>query len=140
MDFYKQSDPSWGNEKLGKSNCTMARFGCLTTAMAMIIGSNPLWCVKNFKYDNNGDLLWSSNFGNFKFVQRLGKDFDIKGWLREPTHKAVVQVKNKYIGEHWLACDRVSIIGLNAIDPIDGLPVRVKRKYEITGYAIFTSK
>ena len=147
MQFYSQTDPRWAKEKLGKSPCSIGRFGCTTSAICMVLSKlnfslTPLEASKTFPYNSDGLIEWTK----FKFigvafdrrVRGYGKSDEafLKEWLKK-GNLAIVEVRNKYIPCHWLAVDRFALTGLAGVDPLGGIPLRIKSKYEITGYALF---
>lgn len=146
--LYKQTNPEWKDVKMGKSNCSLGRFGCTTCSICMIsskFGAHlpPPVAAGKYVYTIDGLLDWSaSDFSPLKFVARV-RGYDekrLKEWLKDSNNTAIINVKNRWIPFHWVAADRFSIIGLNGFDPIDGMPLRLKRKYEILGFALFSRR
>jgi len=147
MKLFSQTDPKWSHLKLGKSPCTMKRFGCTTTAICMILSKvgnelTPDKAAMSFPYNSDGLIEWGKlKLKGMMFVNRFrgfGKadEVKLKEWIKEGKF-AIVEVRNKYIPYHWLAVDRVALTGLTGVDPLGGIPLRIKSKYEIIGYSLF---
>lgn len=148
--MYSQTDPKWAQVKLGKSPCTIGRFGCTTTSICNIINDpkfTPDVAAKKWAYTPDGLLDWQrSDFSPLKFVERVRgfdreKELKLKEWLKL-GNKAILHVKNKYIPFHWIMADRVSILGfITGVDPLGAkLMSNVKSRYQIEGYALFFKK
>lgn len=145
MQFYNQLDPKYNGIMLGNTKYSINRWGCTTCSICMILSKydsliTPDFAAKKWKYTDDGLIIWNQLFSNkVKFVQRLfGYDETfLKGWIKDKNNTAIIEVN----GCHWLAVDRYSIIGLNAIDPLGGKPIRVFSKYKkITKMVLFTKQ
>lgn len=68
--MFSQRDPRWGAKRLGKSNATMAGFGCVVTGTAYILsrftkhevgpGNWVDWCNRRNLFTPDGRFYWSA--------------------------------------------------------------------------------
>lgn len=150
MQFFSQTDLRWKKLNMGRSLCSLGRFGCTTCSVCMVISKkgtiiNPDVAASKFKYTSDGLIDWiRTDFSPLKFIWRGytwgGPDQKkVKDWLNSGKF-AILKVRNKFIPAHWVAADRWGITGLGAIDPLGGVPmnpITFLLKYKITGYVLF---
>lgn len=141
----KQTDKRWRNIRLGRSNATVGRYGCTTTALCMALEKlrgyfcNPANAARYWAYNRKGEILWNlTKFDGMKFVWR-GYFFDLKK-VKEyanAAHLAVIIPVN--YGAHWVYVDHVATNGdVAIIDPINGKKYsKMPKIYTPCGYAIF---
>ena len=144
-----QNDPKWAADKLGSSDLTIGRYGCTTTAIAML--SDYFDCYKSptelahdvSNYTKDGLIIWSAlNFNRMRFVRReYGYNaFNILQALNNPLRAVILQVNN---GQHWIVATKKNIFGndYTIIDPWDGKQKNCLKSYNnITGAAYFEGK
>lgn len=159
MIYLSQRDLKWAGDRLGASSLTVGKFGCTTTAIAMVAHDfgcykSPLELAHNANnYTADGLVLWNrlnKTFeGQMRFVWR-GYGYKGAGYvsrmldftpilkaLENPNQRVILQVND---GAHWVKLEKKNTIGKDwtAIDPWDGKECQVLAKYgNITGYAIF---
>lgn len=140
-----QSDGRWRSVKLGRSNATMGRYGCTTSALCMALEKlrgyfcNPANAAIYWVYTWRGEIDWKATaFKGMKFIER-GYNFNktkIKKYANSENKAVVLCVNN---GKHWLYVDLVATNGdIHFIDPINGQYYeKMPKEYKVTGYAIF---
>lgn len=128
-----QRDYRWANEKIGDTNSTIGKLGCLITSLAMFSGEMPNQVESRLKFNENAELIWKSIDD-----AKLPFTFD----MRHYTSSGIDNYTNQYIvveveGRHWL-----SYLGNGkANDPWLGDECEVLQRYKsITGYAVLTPK
>lgn len=149
--FLEQDDPRWTEKKLGGSNSSVGRYGCLVTCLSMLsywYGEyfNPGEIAEKANFTTKGYYYWKSGdeFLPFNFVWRYYKRdiVKIKQILFSKDNACVVRVN--YAGAyHWLA-----VIGydkktgkLLGADPIDGSSSYIEIEYgQINGFAEISRK
>lgn len=106
MQTYSQRDPRWAQTKIGKTNLTIGKSGCLMTAIAdasSYFGDNltpPQ--LNSCQFTADGLLVWGTAiFSKFKFQRRqYGRyDVDIRAALSDPNRVVLLEVAN---GSHWV--------------------------------------
>lgn len=151
MQILGQRDPRWAADKLGGSSLTVGRFGCTTTAIAMLSDyfksfKNPGQIAHNVNnYTPGGLILWNNlntQFEHMKFVWRdyHRDDAKIQDALRDPDKAVILQVNH---GAHWVTGIRKTLFGGSYIvaDPLFGDKCDAIERYgNITGAAFFASK
>lgn len=147
--FLSQGDNEWRKIKLGDSDETIGRSGCLITSLSMLsywYGKyrDPAWMAKKLNFNPGGWLLWLSINEidlPFRFVwRRYGYDkYKILEILKSEDRACVVELND---GAHWGAVIGYSRLnGFRIADPIDGNSVYAKKRdYRITGHAEITRK
>ena len=147
MKRYKQSDPLWAKEKIGKSHLTIGSDGCALTGVAILHSKfyidpiNPSYAAKMFEYIQNGrdagKILWNETvFPGMKFVWRgyWPENKLIKEYAQDPDKGIILEVNYN----HWIAVEAWSILKLRVIDPLTGKSSwGLPKGYRITGYALF---
>jgi hypothetical protein len=142
-------DMRWASQKLGASELTVGRFGCTTTAIAML--SDYFKCYKSpleiasvkKNYTLDGLILWPRlAFANMRWAYReYGRnDAEITAALKDPKRAVILQVND---GQHWVvATSKVPFFNdYWCADPIDGKNRRVLSRYKnITGASYFERK
>lgn len=149
MTLYNQTDPRWSMEKLGKSQSTVGRYGCLITAI-MTLNSwyggteTPGWAARNLSFTSGGLLFWKSlseKMRKIRFVYRYYKEDreKILSILQSNDNAAILEVP--FAGaKHWLALVGYSRLnGYRVADPLHGDIVWLKSRYSsVSGFAEIT--
>lgn len=152
MIHLSQQDPRWANAKLGKSNVTVGRFGCTTTAISML--SDYFGCYKDpgelamqqDLYTPDGYIIWANlRFDKMQFEDRLrgsGMFAEVNACLRDPNRAVILEVNG---GAHWVTALRKHWWpGSNdyvCLDPWTGRKCLARGVYKnITGAATFSRK
>jgi len=141
ITFCQQDYP----QKLGTSNFTIARYGCLLTAITMGYDwffnqqLTPPQIDAKLSFDANGMLLWGSlsNIGlQLKNRVQGRNDAVMQAAIKDPKLICCIQVKNS----HWvLALSKRMLGGYNIQDPWTGLKSTTSAYGEqITGCAIIS--
>jgi hypothetical protein len=155
IEYLKQWDARWKDIKMGDSQLTLGRWGCLTTDLAVVTDSfgckmTPAQIAQNKKnYDLGGNIKWTSlDFPTFSFRWEEGNQFTknpnavdkemLKAWLTPNLDRAcIMEVAN---GTHWVlglwfnAYDNDFL----AMDPMTGATCLVNKTYgAITEAALF---
>lgn len=146
MKILNQRNLAWSQKKIGETNLTVGRYGCLITCIAMLssyygLFRDPEWLAENLKFTKDGLLYWSScNFENFKFERRVYGQNDYlikKSLLSNPDTAVVVEVDYSHwvviIGRDWRGRYRIA-------DPWFGDKALITRYNKITGSAHFVKK
>jgi GH25 family lysozyme M1 (1,4-beta-N-acetylmuramidase) len=140
MKILSQRDSSWANVKIGKSNETVGKSGCLITDNSMITHyienyRDPAWMAKNLDFTDDGYLYWQSLVRvKLDFVYRFyyRDDTKIKKAFADPDQFIVLQVDNY----HWIWLVGV-VGGYKIVDPYYGDIIYWNKRYKkITGFAI----
>jgi hypothetical protein len=147
---YSQNSPLWKYDKMGKSNSTLGRYGCLTTSICTLgsyFGEDILpktMAQKNNLYTSGGLLIWSqldNVLKNLKFVMRI-KQFNERAideaLLKNPNTCVVLNVDRGY---HWVAALKKGFNSYVCSDPYP-YPAR-NRTYkfsDICGFAVLANK
>jgi hypothetical protein len=122
-----QVDNRWKNVRIGRTNNTIGRYGCLITSICMLMGrlrgepANPADGARYWKFNKKGEMLWSST--EFRGIDYMGKGkFSLQNCKDWTTNKkgCVIKVVNKKIPEHFAVCNKVVGDRIQIIDPIDG--------------------
>ncbi len=140
MKILSQRDPRWAGVKIGRSNETVGRKGCLITdnsAITDYIGNfkDPGVLAQLLDFTAAGLLLWQS-------IEKAGLDFVYRFYSRDdakilkafadPDQFVVLEVNHN----HWLWLIGV-VGGYKVMDPYYGDVIRItQRNYKITGFAI----
>lgn len=147
MFDYKQCSPSWGYLKLGASQETMCKSGCVTTVLSALsewygVTINPGKLCQKLKYTDSGLLYWKSMDGvlGCKFVYRYysQNDAKIKAILASKDNACLLQVNG---GKHWVALVGFSRLhGYKIYDPLYGDIVYLNKRYgsKIQGFTEVT--
>lgn len=149
MLYLSQRDPLWATHKIGASNLTLGKFGCVTCCVSMLSDYfkcylSPLQIASNVNnYTKDGLIWWTHlNFEDMKFDWR-GYNEDkgrIQQYLKDPKKAVILQVNNK---QHWVVALRKSLIydDYICLDPWTGKKCYAKKSYHnITGAAYFSAK
>lgn len=139
---WRQTDPSWSNIKIGNTNSTIGKIGCLVTSIAILIEKsgvnttispfNPGTFVEalnnNNGFDDEGNLQYAA-------VEKVvpgfsyGGNINLRGKTRSEklaliTHYfnqgyfITVEVKGATLGnEHWVSVTGVDSINVMIVDP-----------------------
>jgi ABC-type bacteriocin/lantibiotic exporter with double-glycine peptidase domain len=141
-----QRDPRWATLKLGGSALTVGRWGCTTTAVAML--SDYFGEAKTPKqmasvsslFTEGGLIVWSqlaNVFKRFAFEKRLYafSKAEVDKSLLDPDKAVILEVDKC----HWVTTVRRNGTSYVVADPWTGADVDVLKKYgKITGSAHFT--
>lgn len=146
MLTFSQQDPRWAKQKLGKSNCTIGRYGCTTTDICMGYDwfynsrMTPNQCAEKLNYTKDGLILWESLKNiKLKLISRLRyrNDKAIQDALKNPDLISILEVNSN----HWLFLigRKLPILGYKVVDPWDG-KIKYTNAYRnnITGCAIIS--
>jgi hypothetical protein len=129
---------------LGDSGLTMARYGCITTAITSGYDSlfnsftSPAQCVQKLEYTDGGLLIWESLKNiNLKLIKRIQgrNDVEMQKALSANGQFCVIQVNNN----HWLLLigRKLPLLGYKVFDPLYGDFCYTKRyRNNISGCAI----
>jgi len=146
MIIISQKDWRWRESKIGKSNLTLGKYGCLIVSLCMILSKfyphrgfkhyySPLEAIRDWSFTKNGLLEWRSinNSGMiFKYrgkynpniimkdpiTGKMRKQKDVlKEYMRHKNYGIVLQVLTYRNNQHWLAGQSKSILGWMANDP-----------------------
>ena len=107
MSSYSQRDLRWSNVKIGGTNLTIGRFGCLITCIADLStyfgnGLTPDQIAARCQFNADGLLIWKSfNFENFILVERAHTrdDAKIARAVKDPLTAVALEVAN---ASHWV--------------------------------------
>lgn len=139
-----QTDSKWANKKIGQTALTLGRYGCTITCMAMLMDTTPDQLAKTLKFTADAKIIWSNNFGKFKFSFREYKRNDpaIIDHIKDPKKAVILEVNNK---SHWvIPVAYFPPSGKNPTyliaDPQDGVYKNLDVYKNITGAAYFTIK
>lgn len=146
-----QQDKRWNTTKLGNTEFTIGRYGCLTTCVSMatqyynttvepkVTYSLPPKLAKSLTFTPQGLLVWSSlsSIGLSRRERFYGQQDDkIRDAIKNPMTVCVLNVNH---GNHWvLAYSRNWLGGYNVIDPWDGKRKGTSGFSDITGGAVLT--
>lgn len=148
MQILSQRDLRWAGKKLGRSEFTVGRFGCTTSAISM---GHSFFFPKTFLtpaqiaiqdiYTIKGLIIWDRiKLPGMRFSGRMyhRDDAAILAALKDPNRFVILQVNN---GAHWVLACRPTIFGKSyrVADPWDATYCDVIARYKnITGCAFFT--
>lgn len=150
MKILKQSDPRWSLEKIGESNTTIGKDGCLITCLSMLSDwygqyESPAWLARSLDFTPDGKLLWKSIRPPMRFVYRYYRRYDhkIKEILLSQDNAVVLQVPFKGLfttTPHWVVLIGFSrYLGYKIADPYDGKIKWLSKSYkDITGFGEVT--
>lgn len=126
--MFSQQDQRWANMKLGNTQYTMGRWGCLTTVITMgynwLMGTSitPAWMVAKLKYNLRGKLIW--DLPGMKITKRIAKSktiprAEIDNAYKDPDAINALEINNGVhfvwqIGKWWPG------LGYQIVDPING--------------------
>jgi hypothetical protein len=122
MLYNTQNNPKWGQLRLGNSSCTMAGFGCTTTAIANGVNKMPWEILETAKYTSNGSIIWeSANTDVWKFNNRY-RHFNrarIREVANNPDFMIILEVINRAspTSRHWVTLESLGWGLYNTIDP-----------------------
>ncbi len=145
---FSQRDPKWANVKIGDTDFTIGRYGCVITSIAMLSSYflptvTPDVLARRFKFDKEGRILWNSvDLENFWFDFRVRQrcDDQVKAALSDPGRAVILEVSN---GLHWVVGLSRSFLGgtFRIADPWLGDRATLQR-YDNTycGAAFFVRK
>jgi len=150
MVIYQQGDPRWSQDKMGKSNATVGRYGCLITAL-MSLNSwynpksilTPGWAARKLLFTTTGLLYWKSIDMEtaMKFVYRYYREDKAKilSILSSKDNAAVLEVPLG-TAKHWVLLTGYSRVkGYRVADPLHGDTVWLSTRYKApTGFAEIT--
>jgi len=151
MEKYSQRDPRWAHERLGRSELTVGKYGCTTTAICMVHskfyggGLLPREAARTFKYtyglpgDKNGLIIWTQcNYQGMKFVKRgyWANMVEIEKYANDPNKGVILEVDG---GKHWVAVKEFVNGAPVIIDPWGGKEFASpgENDYKVTGYTLF---
>lgn len=150
---WKQSDPEWGNLKLGTSSYTMADSGCAVTSLASLVvhsgcrdedSFDPgVFCKflnENNGFNYSGDIYWGT-------VSKLVPEFRFAGstYLHGTTEEEKTTEIKKYLDDgyyiisdvkytgHWVAVDRIENGVVYSIDPASYTTNNLFDQYDFRG-------
>ena len=139
---WRQTDPSWANIKIGNTNSTIGKIGCLVTSIAILIEKsganttispfNPGTFVealnKNNGFDSGGNLQYvavNKAVSGFSYVGNV----NLRGKTRSEKLALITQYFNQgyFIttevkgatpgNQHWVAVTGVDSINVMIVDP-----------------------
>lgn len=139
---WRQTDPSWANIKIGNTNSTIGKIGCLVTSIAILIEKsganttispfNPGTFVealnKNNGFDSGGNLQYvavNKAVPGFSYVENV----NLRGKTRSEKLALITQYFNQgyFIttevkgatpgNQHWVAVTGVDSINVMIVDP-----------------------
>ena len=139
---WRQTDPRWSNIRVGNSNGTLGRIGCLVTSISILIQKsgvstgitsfNPGTFLealnKNNAFDGNGNLQYAGvnrAVPTFKYVGNV----DLRGKSRNEKAQKIQEYLDKgyYLAaevksatenaQHWVAVTGVNQGSVSFIDP-----------------------
>lgn len=103
LPYYKQTDSRWANATLGSSGKTIAKSGCVTTAIAMMESYRanktiyPDAMSKQLKYTSGGDVYWPSDYQPV-FTNSLAEIYK----LLKQGKPVLYGSRNAYSSQHWV--------------------------------------
>jgi len=114
--LFKQCDPVWGHNGLGRCSLTICQAGCAMTSVAMILHTkgmnlNPSslnkWLDREGGYVDGCDIVWASvdKMGRTTFQGIFSESYTTLCSKIREGHGVVANVMN---GEHWVlltGCD-----------------------------------
>jgi len=128
MIKFLQTDPKWGNEKLGYSQTTISANGCFVTSLAMLSDTPPNF-VNNQLKNKNGFSGASKNLViSEKAADILNLEYHGKS-ASKPSYDTIAEV---YVpkGQHFI----VVLADGTQVDPLG------KGNYKIKNYRLFKRK
>lgn len=144
-----QSGPRWAIIKMGKTEVTVGRMGCLLTDLSMLSDyfgdfKTPDELAKKLLFTADARIIWDSlvkvlPFTLEKRVYNLNH-FEIDVSLKDPRKAVVLNVNS---GAHWVTAIRKSTLFPNhyvVIDPWDGKEKTTRAFRNISGSAHFIKK
>ena len=142
MLILSQLDPRWSQVKLGATNVTVAKSGCLTTCISMAsdwfgLYKDPGACAQSLSYTVDALLNWDSIksvFVSFGLMSRVRtyNQHDIDNAIANPNTVCLLNVDQ---GGHWVvALSRLPLSNTYWVaDPWGGK----RRLYSgVVGYAV----
>lgn len=141
-----QRDIRWAGERMGNSNVTVGRYGCLITSLSMLSDyfkpfHAPNYMAHNLGFTKDGLLIWGSMSKELSF--KLYQRFNGYGWLAESMCKQALKDKDQAVvlqvqGYHWVVAIRKNLFkGYTIADPWTGKVTTTKDyQHKITGGAI----
>lgn len=147
MEGISQLDPRWAHVTVGKTNATLGRIGCTTTALCDLSHKldpnstiTPAQAAKAWSYTADALILWTATqFESLTFLKRnyMANWTEIEDYAKADDRGLIIEVNHS----HWLAVRGISDAGkIVVMDPIDGNVYEgLPSKYSITGYATFKS-
>lgn len=139
---WRQTDPAWANVRIGNSNGTIGRIGCLVTSISILIQKSGVTTpIKPFNpgtfvtelnkvggFDSNGNLYYgpiSKVVPNFNYVGNV----NLRGKTRDEKLKIIKEYLDKgyYLtaevkgatenSQHWVAVTGVNEGSVSIVDP-----------------------
>ena len=138
-----QSDKHWGSMKLGRTDLTIARFGCLLTSIAMLDGHfpsiiNEIFTAKNVYVDKDGILdpyyLDDYLIDCGKAAKALGMVYK---YQKTNPGKTCIAETNFYKSKGFLQHFFVLLANGHIVDPITGLQGSNKYARKMVSYRLF---
>lgn len=149
---YSQSDPRWKNKQLGTSNTTIGGYGCLITAVSMLLTNlgkniNPEQLNRElvrvggyvggnrFVYDSLKKIYpdIAVDWDNFINCETTPAPLDKIRTLLRNTRPVIVKVDYKPetfpVDEHWVLIDGIEGEDFWITDPIDGERILFSARY-----------
>jgi hypothetical protein len=113
-----QNNPNWANQRLGNSSCTMAGYGCTTTAYANGVGKRPDKVLEFAKYTQGGLIIWQSLPG-FQVRYRQYDRARIREVAKDTNRFIILEVinRNSPTSRHWVTLESLGWGGYNCVDP-----------------------
>lgn len=146
MTIFSQQDSRWANVKMGGSNYTIGRWGCLLTDLTnlrnFIFGSamRPDQADDKLSFTKDGLLIWGSLSGiGLKLVERVYKnDYNkILSVYKSSDKYAILQVNNNHWV--WVIGRYIPYFGWKIGDPWTGTSCYTnKYRNNITGFAVIS--
>jgi len=143
MKILGQQDHRWNNEKIGKTQFTIGKIGCLTTCISMAISKftgdypYPDQLSRILKYDNRGILSYNSDFSPLKYVGRFNylSIATVEKYANSTDKAVILQINN---GAHFVIANRVENSKIIIYDPWLGDECEVYSRYKkVTGMRLF---
>lgn len=145
---FSQQDPRWATRKIGQTQQTIGRVGCLITCLSDISTYFGAWysplAIENVcKFNSDAKLFWeTADFSTFKFMRR-DRVYDadaVARAMKDPAWAVALEVAH---GSHWVVPLSWSLLFncYKIADPFFG-DVSTMRRYanSITGAAFFKRK
>lgn len=144
-----QRDKQWGSHKIGKSDLTIADFGCTLTSICMLADyfgeyHNPIDMQQFQDFTPEGLIIWESlKLKKMKFGKRLRtvdhKEIQIS--LKDPKKACLLEMQLPS-GKHWVvATSKIPFVdAYGIVDPWDAKKkTTYAYKNQIVGSAHFYS-
>lgn len=123
--FFSQRDGRWSGNRMGVSTCTVGRYGCAMTSVAMVLsggGANVdpgrlnAFLGANGGYTNDGSIYWGvgARYDGpagvlWGTTAVLNSPAQLKGWIDQGY--GVVAQSRRFTSGHWAAIRRYEGLG-----------------------------